>query len=150
MHDKTPKTKFINSIQVVNVCEKCKKVIEWKIKYKKYKPLKAPAKCTKCEQKVIKHAYHIMCGPCALHHEACPKCGEKNNIVRGDEKEEPLKLDRELRLMLKKLPERKRRTFMRYMNKKGSISVSCILFVQWFYGRTPYISIFYQYNISVY
>ena len=119
MHDKSHQTKMINNIQVVNVCERCKKVIEWKIKYKKYKPLKAPAKCTKCEQKVIKHAYHIMCGRCALEHECCPKCGEKGEIVKEDAKEEPLKLDREMRLMLKKLPERKRRTFMRYMKGKG-------------------------------
>ncbi|XP_043281532.1 uncharacterized protein C9orf85 homolog isoform X2 [Venturia canescens] len=119
LHDKSHQTKRINNIQVVNVCERCKKIIEWKIKYKKYKPLKAPAKCTKCEQKVIKHAYHIMCGPCALHNKVCPKCGEKGDVVPEEPKEETLKLDRELRLILKKLPERKRRTFMRYMNGKA-------------------------------
>ncbi|XP_043281530.1 uncharacterized protein C9orf85 homolog isoform X1 [Venturia canescens] len=120
LHDKSHQTKRINNIQVVNVCERCKKIIEWKIKYKKYKPLKAPAKCTKCEQKVIKHAYHIMCGPCALHNKVCPKCGEKGDVVPEEPKEETLKLDRELRLILKKLPERKRRTFMRYMNGKAA------------------------------
>ncbi|KAK2576856.1 hypothetical protein KPH14_005488 [Odynerus spinipes] len=119
LHDTSHKTKFINNIEVANVCERCKKIIEWKIKYKKYKPLKAPAKCTKCEQKNVKHAYHIMCLPCAKQHQVCPKCGEKRDIIEGKpSREESVKLDVELQALLKKLPERKRRTFVRYMNRK--------------------------------
>ncbi|XP_011298439.1 uncharacterized protein C9orf85 homolog [Fopius arisanus] len=119
LHDTSVKTKKINNIQVVNVCERCKSIIEWKIKYKKYKPLKAASTCTKCQQKCVKHAYHIMCGPCAATHEVCAKCGEKREIFREAMPEETLKLDRELRLILKTLPERKRRTFLRYMHRKG-------------------------------
>lgn len=119
LHDTSHKTKFINNIQIVNVCERCKSIIEWKVKYKKYKPLKAPSKCTKCNQKCVKYAYHIMCGSCAFQNECCPKCGEKEELVKSETKEENIQLDRELRLMLKKLPERKRRTFLRYMNRKG-------------------------------
>ncbi|XP_063981539.1 uncharacterized protein C9orf85 homolog [Diachasmimorpha longicaudata] len=119
LHDTSVKTKKINNTQVVNVCEKCKNIIEWKIKYKKYKPLKAASTCTKCQQKCVKHAYHIMCGPCALKHEVCAKCNEKREIIKEVTPEESIKLDRELRLLLKTLPERKRRTFLRYMNKKG-------------------------------
>ncbi|XP_044589115.1 uncharacterized protein C9orf85 homolog, partial [Cotesia glomerata] len=119
LHDTSHTTKAINKIQVVNVCEKCKKVIEWKIKYKKYKSLKAPSNCCKCEQRCVKHAYHIMCGPCASKHEVCPKCGEKTEVVKPTVEDKPLTLDRELRLMLKTLPERRRRTFMRYMNRNG-------------------------------
>lgn len=47
LHDKTPQIKFLNSLQISEVCEHCKSVIEWKIKYKKYKPLSQPKKCTK-------------------------------------------------------------------------------------------------------
>ncbi|XP_057319013.1 uncharacterized protein C9orf85 homolog [Microplitis mediator] len=119
LHDTSHTTKAINKIQVVNVCEKCKKVIEWKIKYKKYKPLKAPGKCCKCEQRCVKHAYHIMCGPCASKLEVCPKCGDKTELVKPEVEDKPLTLDRELRLMLKTLPERRRRTFLRYMNRNG-------------------------------
>ncbi|KOC60319.1 Uncharacterized protein C9orf85 like protein [Habropoda laboriosa] len=118
LHDKSNKTKLINSIDVANVCERCKKVIEWKIKYKKYKPLKTPAKCVKCEQKTIKHAYHKICLLCAKQCEICPKCGNKANIVEGKpSKEEAMKLDTELQSLLKSLSERKRRTFIRYMNR---------------------------------
>ncbi|CAK9811193.1 Uncharacterized protein C9orf85 homolog [Anthophora plagiata] len=117
LHDTSNKTKIINSIEVANVCERCKKVIEWKIKYKKYKPLKAPSKCIKCEQKTVKHAYHKICLPCAKQHEICPKCGNTGDIVEGKpNKEEATKLDAELQSLLKTLPERKRRSFIRYMN----------------------------------
>ncbi|XP_015510146.2 uncharacterized protein LOC107217241 [Neodiprion lecontei] len=120
LHDTSHKTKFINGIDVANVCERCKQIIEWKIKYKKYKPLKAPSKCVKCEQKTVKHAYHIMCGPCAKKNEVCPKCGIKSELIPGKPTvQEQLKLDTELQVMLKALPERKRRTFIRYMNRKG-------------------------------
>ncbi|XP_034936182.1 uncharacterized protein [Chelonus insularis] len=121
LYDTSHKTKTINNIQVANVCKRCKEIIEWKIKYKKYKPLKAPSKCTKCDQKCVKHAYHIMCESCALKLEVCPKCGEQTEIIKSEVKEEVLILDRELRLLLKKLPERKRRTFYRYM-KRGNKS----------------------------
>ncbi|XP_001122855.3 uncharacterized protein C9orf85 homolog [Apis mellifera] len=117
LHDKSNKTKCINSIQVTNVCERCKKIIEWKIKYKKYKPLKTAAKCIKCEQKTIKHAYHNICLTCAAQYNVCPKCGNEDNIVKEEfNKTEIIKLDTQLQNLLKRLPERKRRTFMRYIN----------------------------------
>lgn len=117
LHDKSNKTKYINSIQVTNVCERCKKIIEWKIKYKKYKPLKTAAKCIKCEQKTIKHAYHNICLTCAAQYNVCPKCGNEDNIVKEEfNKTEIMKLDTQLQNLLKRLPERKRRTFMRYIN----------------------------------
>lgn len=122
LHDKSNKTKYINSIQIVHVCERCKQIIEWKIKYKKYKPLKAVAKCIKCEQKAIKHAYHNICIPCAIQYKVCPKCGNKSNIVKEepDIQEETNKLDIELQNLLKGLSERKRRTFIRSMNKNAT------------------------------
>ncbi|KAI4493733.1 hypothetical protein M0804_001909 [Polistes exclamans] len=118
LHDKSHKTKFINNIEVANVCERCKKIIEWKIKYKKYKPLKAPAKCTKCEEKTVRHAYHTMCLPCSKDHKVCPKCCEKREIIEAKpNKEEIMKLDAETQMFLKQLPERKRRTIIRSMNR---------------------------------
>ncbi|KAJ8679153.1 hypothetical protein QAD02_014940 [Eretmocerus hayati] len=125
LHDKSHKTKTINNLQVANVCERCKKIIEWKIKYKKYKPLKAPGKCNKCDQKSIKHAYHTMCGPCARERNVCPKCGNEAELVESQPtKTEQLKLDAEMQTMLKSLPERKRRTFIRYLNKQSKFFYS--------------------------
>jgi hypothetical protein len=120
LHDKSKKIKIINNLQIVNVCERCKKIIEWKIKYKKYKPLKTPGRCNKCEEKTIKHAYHTICNPCARERKVCPKCGvESELIIQQPTKEEEIKLDANMQEMLKSLSERKRRTFIRFMNKQS-------------------------------
>ncbi|KTF98740.1 hypothetical protein cypCar_00014730 [Cyprinus carpio] len=71
------------------LCQHCKDVLEWKVKYNKYKPLTQPRKCVKCLQKTVKDAYHIICKPCALKLELCAKCGKKEEIVIPlDKKEE--------------------------------------------------------------
>lgn len=122
MHDTSQKIKLINSIEVANVCERCKQIIEWKIKYKKYKMLKAPIKCIKCSQKSVKHSYHSICLPCAKEHGICPKCGLQKQIIKGKPTEaEQLKLDAEVQAFLKTMSERKRRTFIRYMNQQSSM-----------------------------
>ncbi|XP_044899784.1 uncharacterized protein C9orf85 homolog isoform X2 [Panthera pardus] len=63
------------------VCQRCKEVLEWRVKYSKYKPLSKPKKCVKCLQKAVKDSYHIMCRPCACELEVCAKCGKKEDIV---------------------------------------------------------------------
>lgn len=80
LHDTSKKTKFLNSLEVTGVCERCKEIIEWKIKYKKYKPLTAPAKCVACEQRNIKHAYHVMCINCATEKKVCTKCCKSSEV----------------------------------------------------------------------
>ncbi|CAL1680831.1 unnamed protein product [Lasius platythorax] len=108
LYDNSKKIKFINNIEIIDVCERCKNIIEWKIKYKKYKTLKTPMKCTKCEQKTVKHSYHNICLPCAKQNEICPKCGKKKEIVEvKPSREELIKLDEEFKTILKMIPERK-------------------------------------------
>lgn len=70
------------------LCQHCKGVLEWKVKYNKYKPLTQLRKCVKCLQKTVKDAYHIICKPCALKLELCAKCGKKEEIVPLDQNEE--------------------------------------------------------------
>ena len=67
-------------LQVIHCCPKCTSVLEWKIKYGKYKPLTTPAKCVDCLQKVVKHSYHIRCGPCVEKSGKCAKCGVQVNV----------------------------------------------------------------------
>lgn len=118
LHDTSHQTKFINSIQVSDVCIRCKEIIEWKIKYKKYKPLTQPKKCVKCEQRTVKSAYHVMCLDCGRQLGVCTKCCQAKEVVPAEpDKNEQVKLDGELQSLLQSLPERKRRTFIRYMNK---------------------------------
>lgn len=131
LHDTSVQTKFINSIQPHGICLRCKDIIEWKIKYKKYKPLTAPKKCVRCEQKCVKQAYHMMCGPCAKTEKVCAKCGKQAEVsaiviqpINGDvlhhfilQVVEPQTTtaaeDEELKQVLKSLSERKRRTLLR-------------------------------------
>lgn len=75
LHDKSKKTKIINSTQVINSCDRCKAIIEWKIKYKKYKQLKTAKTCTKCSNKTVKQSYHTICNACVEKLKVCAKCG---------------------------------------------------------------------------
>ncbi|XP_034025893.1 uncharacterized protein C9orf85 homolog [Thalassophryne amazonica] len=63
------------------LCQHCKDVLDWKVKYNKYKPLTQPRKCVKCSQKTVKDAYHIICKPCCLQLEICCKCGKTEDAV---------------------------------------------------------------------
>ncbi|XP_050328259.1 uncharacterized protein C9orf85 homolog [Bactrocera neohumeralis] len=121
LHDKTNLQKKINSLHVSEVCQHCKDVIEWKIKYKKYKPLTQPKKCTRCEQKNIIKAYHVLCRHCALETHVCAKClkSEEQVVIEPPQPtmEEQVKLKVEMERLIKSLPERKRRAFIRYMDK---------------------------------
>lgn len=74
LHDTNIRTKRINQIQIIRVCDRCKAILEWKIKYKKYKLLKSPKACNKCGEKAVKQPYHTICQPCADQLRACPKC----------------------------------------------------------------------------
>lgn len=42
MHDTSRKTKVINNIAATGCCARCKDIIDWKVKYKKYKLLTQP------------------------------------------------------------------------------------------------------------
>lgn len=114
LHDTSQRTKIINTIQAKDVCQHCKQIIDWKIKYKKYKPLTQLKKCVRCEQKTIKQAYHVMCSRCSSEHKVCAKCCKPKEIVPviPDEKEQQ-KLDNELQKLIQSLPERKKRSFIR-------------------------------------
>lgn len=121
-HDKSQRTKEIVSLTVDGLCARCKEKIEWKIKYKKYKPLTKPATCTKCHQKTVKKSYYIVCEPCATAAGICAKCSEKKEIVlqyQGDERSqaaEQSELEQELQMM----SERQRRTFFR-LQEQGKL-----------------------------
>ncbi|XP_041041891.1 uncharacterized protein C9orf85 homolog isoform X2 [Carcharodon carcharias] len=80
-YDKSEKMKRLNAMVHTGVCKRCKEVLEWKIKYNKYKPLNQARKCVRCLQKTVKDSYHVMCKPCAFKLELCAKCGKKEEIV---------------------------------------------------------------------
>ena len=90
-------------------------------RYGKYKPLKQPAQCTRCAEKRVKSSYHILCDVCVKETGVCAKCrAGDQEIVNAPQssREEELRLQEELQREVKHLPERKRRTFIRYLAKK--------------------------------
>lgn len=125
LHDKTPKQIMLNNLNISEVCTRCKDVLEWKIKYKKYKPLSQAKTCTKCHERNIKKAYHVLCRGCALQTKVCAKCLKSSETVEiipaEPSMQEQIKLKAEMDRLIKSLPERKRRAFLRYMEKGKKI-----------------------------
>ncbi|XP_068722779.1 uncharacterized protein C9orf85 homolog [Montipora capricornis] len=120
-HDKSKKTKQINSLVVTGVCARCREIIEWRKKFKKYKPLTAPKKCVRCQQKTVIHAYHTVCSKCAQVAEVCEKCGQVQEIVAKatPSSAEKASEDSTLQPEIKAMTERQRRTFLRHLEKGG-------------------------------
>ncbi|KER18002.1 hypothetical protein X801_08838, partial [Opisthorchis viverrini] len=42
MHDTSKRTKEVNNLVMESLCARCKGILEWKVKYKKYRPLSQP------------------------------------------------------------------------------------------------------------
>lgn len=62
---KSKKTDKILNSPNVGVCRRCHDKIEWRKKYRKYKPRTQLGKCNLCSMKKIKAAYHTICTDCA-------------------------------------------------------------------------------------
>ncbi|XP_069137093.1 uncharacterized protein C9orf85 homolog [Argopecten irradians] len=115
LHDRTPKMQLIKKVQVTGACQRCKDVIEWKIKYRKFKPLTVPKKCTKCLQKAVKQSYFIMCVPCMTKLQVCGKCGQKKEIAEepGLSEAEQMSQQSQVDAEIELLTERQRRQYFR-------------------------------------
>ena len=51
------KTKKLIKSPLDFLCQRCYDILEWKIKYRKYKALTCPAKCNLCTEKTCFKAY---------------------------------------------------------------------------------------------
>jgi len=123
LYDTSKKTKDINGLKISAVCEKCKNIIDWKIKYKKYKPLTVPRKCNICGEKSVKKAYHTICDGCVVSTNVCGKCGESTNAEQLEILPSPSEAAKQQSLIdqeVDQLPERKRRTLLRHLKKEGN------------------------------
>ncbi|XP_017112728.1 uncharacterized protein C9orf85 homolog [Drosophila elegans] len=121
LHDKTPQQIRLNAMHVSTVCQRCKEQIEWKIKYKKYKPLSQAKTCAHCKERTVKKAYHVVCRDCAIKAHVCAKCLKSADEVAIEEAQptprEEQQLQAEMDRLVKSFSERKRRAFLRYMKK---------------------------------
>ncbi|OZJ06648.1 hypothetical protein BZG36_00274 [Bifiguratus adelaidae] len=116
------KTKQINSLPVYGLCQRCTDVILWRKKFRKYKPLTTAKKCTGCQQRTIKEAYHVLCDNCARSKQVCAKCLEsKQVIVTSDAIKSHTDLNKEqqdLEKMISMMTERERRSYLRKLVKE--------------------------------
>ena len=58
------RTEQILSLKNVHVCQRCSDKIEWRKKYRKYKPRTQPGLCNGCKKRNVKSAYHTICVNC--------------------------------------------------------------------------------------
>jgi Uncharacterized conserved protein (DUF2039) len=65
-HNKNSRrTKVLEELPNEGLCGTCWRQIEWRKKYRKYKPLKTARKCNSCREPTVIHAYHVICFTCA-------------------------------------------------------------------------------------
>lgn len=76
LHNCSRTIKALNSLEINGCCKRCMEVIEWKIKFNKYKQLNQPKKCVKCLQKSVKNSYYTTCQKCIESQNICGKCGD--------------------------------------------------------------------------
>ncbi|KAI7897850.1 uncharacterized protein BX663DRAFT_462965 [Cokeromyces recurvatus] len=120
------KTRQIAALPVYGLCQRCTDVILWRKKYKKYKPLTTAKKCTSCQEKAIKEAYHVLCDNCARSKGVCAKCLEKKEVlVTKDEIKtnvDEIKEEQELERMLSRMTLRQRRSYLRKLERGDDVS----------------------------
>jgi hypothetical protein len=103
----------IAEIKIINCCQKCVEVLQYKQRFGKYKPLKQPTKCIQCQQKTVLNAYHALCGKCAKDSGCCAKCQISMEHEQEPDEKAIREKEREEQEMLKSLSERVRRSYIR-------------------------------------
>lgn len=101
------------------VCTRCLEILQWKLKFGKYKPLKAAKKCQKCLQTTVLKPYRTLCNKCADCNKCCSKCGDKKEFDIESFKYAPINVvNRRVQAMqanIKMMQERSKRTINRLL-----------------------------------
>lgn len=63
------------------VCQRCKDKLEWRKKYRKYKPRTQPGSCNICKQKRVLAAYHTICRKCTTSEQAWKQLREQDTAA---------------------------------------------------------------------
>lgn len=68
------KTRKIQESPLDLLCKRCLEKLEWRINFRKYKPLTVAAKCIKCDNRNVLKAYRTLCDECSLNSKFCSMC----------------------------------------------------------------------------
>jgi len=66
---KSKKTEVILSSPIEHACRRCLEKLEWRKRYRKYKPRTVPGKCNICTRRNVTAAYHTICEECTRKSE---------------------------------------------------------------------------------
>ncbi|RKP13118.1 hypothetical protein BJ684DRAFT_4956, partial [Piptocephalis cylindrospora] len=115
-HNKNSKlTRQITATPITGLCSRCLEMVEWRKRFRKYKPLTQPKKCVDCLERKIKEAYHVTCNDCATRMGICAKCRQHNEIMpntcKTDAEIEAERRDEEA--LMATMNERQRRSYLR-------------------------------------
>mmetsp|Transcript_6551 Transcript_6551/g.8605 ORF Transcript_6551/g.8605 Transcript_6551/m.8605 type:complete len:180 (-) Transcript_6551:79-618(-) len=115
------KTAKILAMPVEGLCRRCTEKIEWRKKYRKYKPLTQPSKCNRCHKRNIKAAYHTICVDCASKdNKICEMC-TKEPALRNEYDEQEQEIERQrLLLTMSKMKLREKRTLERQLERHAA------------------------------
>eukprot|EP00127_Corallochytrium_limacisporum_P005551 Clim_evm68s207 gene=Clim_evmTU68s207 len=112
------KAQIAQETQHTGLCKPCYDRIQWRKQYGKYKPLSAPAKCSKCLGRRITLAYHDVCTECAQKFGICEGCQKPREIFdTGEDTVAENELQQNIDTIVSTFSERERRTFMRKQEK---------------------------------
>jgi Uncharacterized conserved protein (DUF2039) len=107
------------------LCLRCSEKIEWRIKYRKYKPLTQPRKCNGCDERSVRHAYRTLCDDCADKRGVCPQCAEATRVnPKVPSKTEANREQDILEGAVESMRERHRRTIYRKAARGEDVSAA--------------------------
>eukprot|EP00456_Euglypha_rotunda_P055768 TRINITY_DN4550_c0_g1_i2.p1 TRINITY_DN4550_c0_g1~~TRINITY_DN4550_c0_g1_i2.p1 ORF type:complete len:219 (+),score=30.03 TRINITY_DN4550_c0_g1_i2:100-756(+) len=114
-HNKnSKKTEAIDKVPIIGVCQRCKEILEWRRRFRKYKLAKDARKCAQCSAKTVTMPYHVVCKPCAISKKICAKCLHPRSSEFGLSAGEKLNDDQFLQLLAEvDIKERQRRVVIR-------------------------------------
>ncbi|CAN8064654.1 unnamed protein product [Agarophyton chilense] len=122
-HNKRSKLtdKIQRTVDTQALCNACANKIEWRKKYRKYKPLTVPSRCNRCRAKRVFSAYHTLCSSCTAHATVCAMCATAmpraaRNVAAVDMR------DARVAALVESLSERERRTVLRLVEKGTCVS----------------------------
>ena len=98
-------TRKILALPINGLCSRCTEILEWRKRFRKYKPLttkkkwyasvRFSAQCTldansisssvQCGQRNIKEAYHVICEACQMPKGLCAKCLVPCDAIKPEE-----------------------------------------------------------------